>query len=94
MHAPLAPEKRILLKAADILREYGWCQDAIEHPDGRRCALGAIAMAARVLGLKEYFHAERAMEKMLPNETVPSWNDAPGRTAEEVIEAMEKAATT
>ncbi len=96
MHAPLAPERRVLLKAADILREHGWCQGTIRDRQGRRCAVGAILMADLMVGaafaLPRSPYADLAMRKMLPDQGVSTWNDEPGRTVEEVIEAMERAA--
>jgi hypothetical protein len=36
----------LLLKAADHLKRYGWCQGAISEPDGRVCLRGALIAAA------------------------------------------------
>jgi hypothetical protein len=36
----------ILLKAADIIEEGGWCQHSYHVDDGRHCAMGAMNPAA------------------------------------------------
>lgn len=35
-----------LLKAAQIIRERGWCQGQLRHESGAVCAMGAIEIAA------------------------------------------------
>lgn len=71
------------------------------------CALGAIMQAHRLLGVPEPpGHPDGWAAGLLLRQTlnhrpsreglsvVPDWNDAPGRTASEVAEAMRTAALT
>jgi hypothetical protein len=85
---------RTLLQAADIIRERGWCQHVLVDPlSGGFCAEAAIRQAAdgtpAKISLKS-MPARALLEKRV--ETIPIWNDAPGRTKEQVIEALEAAA--
>jgi hypothetical protein len=98
--APVDEVGRLLLQAARIIRERGWCQHATCDEDGRVCVLGAI------YNVREPNHeyvpgrwlddrcnaAERRMAKVITSDDIPTWNDEAGRTAAEVIEALEKAA--
>lgn len=85
-----------LRKAAALIQKRGWCQRVREDEDGCLCVLGAIAVAA-------HGYAEETVDEDLsepvrallpdPAERIWHWNDAPGRTAGEVIALLEKAAT-
>ena len=68
--------REICLKAAQRLREVGWRQGAIGPEDGPHCMLGACRWVTR-------YHVAAAGEAAI------AWNDTPGRTAEEVIAALE-----
>lgn len=89
-----------MTKIADILRNgkllietHGWGQgDGAMPPRGGYCVLTAIA------GDKDTYHydAIRVFERAnnLDTESAPAiydWNDAPGRTKEEVLAAFDKA---
>lgn len=82
---------RILLRAAKLLERYGWIQGAAT--DGvHYCAWGAINKVAG-----SYRHtatnkrAKRAMVKTVGGR-IATFNDKPGRTAEQVAAALRKAA--
>jgi hypothetical protein len=91
-----------LRAAADVLRRDGWTQGAY-HCEGSHCAVGAIEMSTGVWVKGQYRNyaeprvteAWRALMKHLghdePN-AIFAFNDAPGRTADEVIAALEAAA--
>lgn len=79
---PKYPE---LVRAAEIVRER-WCQKRFGYLGEQRCVAGAIAEAAPG-SIVSY----RAFRTWLGREVV-SWNDEYGRTAEEVAEALERAA--
>lgn len=94
--AKLAEPNPVLLRAAAIVRER-WTQDsatALEGPP--RCAMTAIAeIADRAGDASLFWTARAALVKSLGLASewmVPDWNDAPGRTKEEVAEALERAA--
>lgn len=97
-------ERDVLLKAASIVEE-GWCQhfywkgaDIVNS--NVHCAVGALGAASVQLGLttlddpwtgEAMFRAENALANHIGSSVV-YWNDSPGRTADEVAEAMRKAA--
>lgn len=82
-----------LLSAARTLRRSGWCQRKYFDPQtGGRCAVGAIEASAR---FRSCLACVRLSEHLgIDVNQLSSWNDAPGRTADEVIAAMEAAAHT
>lgn len=79
-----------LMDAADILRKHGWCQRALCDDVGRYCALGAISAA----GTNALNLTTGVLAKHLGIVWISEWNNAPERTAEEVIAALEDAALT
>ena len=115
-------EKRILLEAADLLENVGWCQEAdardsrgiptyIWNPDAAAyCASGAVQKICRVVSHNPDFEKDRdvvmALDRLLGflpgNEdfagdgpvstSVGVWNDAKGRTVEEIVNTMRRAA--
>ncbi len=97
MHAPLAPEKRLLLRAADLLREDGFCKGVLHDDEGHHCVVGAIHRE----GGRDINMIETAIDLLalqLSDITGPGgravdrvvwWNNRPERTAEEVIGALE-----
>jgi hypothetical protein len=90
----------VLWKAAEYLEEYGWIQGTgfsdryLTRPAA--CAMGAIEMAANA-STKSYdllwVSAMDRMQNYLHGERIHSWNDAEGRTKEEVIDTLRQAAT-
>lgn len=87
-----------LREAARILMRDGWTQGTISDKRGRRCRLGAVCKAAESLRASTYVFtgAEDLFGRWLfaeygTAETV-KWNDAPERTAEDVILALKRAA--
>jgi hypothetical protein len=91
---------RVLLRAAEIVRER-WCQGRYTDRFGGHCAVGAVAKAsgAEVFADQEFVILTESLSAALAQlalalggEWVPGWNDTPGRTAEEVVEALERAA--
>ena len=95
MSAQVAADLRA---AAEVLRRDGWRQgDYVQFPNGACCATGAIRKA--VYGdpwIAGYLsgRAERAVLSVVDpgGHSLPWWNDTPGRTADEVIAALEAAA--
>lgn len=98
----IVPEPRHYREAARVVRE-GWCQGAYDDEEGCHCVMGALHVGFG-LSLSETTKAdEDAMSAPLaaslrlrlrgtPKRAVVSWNDAPGRTAEDVAEALERCA--
>jgi hypothetical protein len=93
----LTQEARILLDAADLIETHGLCKDAL-HEGGRYCAMGAIARAAEIPLCDAYIYPitqTRAAVKLLRqicSSSIADWNDAPERTAEDVVAALRAAA--
>ena len=84
---------QVLLRAADILRESGWCRYRTRREDGARCAIGAIGEAAAGSGRKYIYAYDRMADALgIRDIGIGFWNDRPERTKEQVIEAFERAA--
>ena len=73
------------MKAWELLEQKGWCQGAMVDSTGRICAFQAVI---QVYG---YGSPEESRVSELLHGPITRWNDAPGRTKEEVIEALRKA---
>lgn len=80
----------VLDAAADQIERHGWAQLVFDAKDGSRCVLGAIN---RVVG-STYIQRDRSKELLWAyiGQSPMYWNDKPGRTADEVIETLRKAA--
>jgi hypothetical protein len=93
---PLADPDPVLVRAAEIVRERGLCQGPW-RAGGPLCAAGAVGAAAKELGLTrpEMESCLRQFAVVLGGavfKDVHRWNDADGRTADEVAEALVRAA--
>lgn len=95
----LAPECQVLLDAADVIRKQGWIQGSY-HCGSYVCMMGAVCYAISKIAvpyklpankIQIFIKAERRLGIFL-NEMPANWNDAPGRTKEQVIAALEGAA--
>ena len=93
---PLAEPDPVLLRAAEVVRERGLRQGPW-RAGGPLCAAGAVGVAAGDLGLSRtemegvVLRFARALGGSAAGD-VHSWNDAAGRSAGEVAEALERAA--
>ena len=74
---------RDLIAAADYIRDHGWCQHMLWDYGGRVCIYGAL------IKVSEY--PERNLG-LIGGGKVILWNNAPGRTKEEVINLLEDTA--
>lgn len=95
-HEPPAEPDPVFLRAAEIVRERGFCQGPW-RTDGPVCAAGAVGEAGGDLGLSRAMMEARLLRfaRALGGSAasdVHDWNDVPGRTAAEVAEALERAA--
>lgn len=87
--------KEVFAAAADVLERDGWCQGSMYRADedGRiigRCLLGAVRQAAKTYD--DYVFAGDLLVDLL--DRAPStWNDTPGRTADEVIAKLREFAS-
>jgi hypothetical protein len=92
----LATPDPVLLRAAEIVRERGFCQGPW-RPGGPLCAAGAVSQAAEELGfvrpeMEARLRRFAAALGGVAVRDVHRWNDAPERTAGEVAEALQRAA--
>lgn len=104
----LEPWQEILLKAADILKERGWTQDAFTKRGGSVCLLGALNRADNLaadgcsvlkgsgrLGVQFTEARILAEAKIIENiyiGSIPCWNDNDGRTKKDVLDVLYKVA--
>jgi hypothetical protein len=93
---PPAEPDPVLLRAAEILRERGLCRGPW-RAGGPLCAAGAIGEAGSDHGLARTEMEARVLQfaRSLGGSAagdVHAWNDAPGRAAEDVADALERAA--
>lgn len=87
-----ATPQDVLREAARILMRDGWTQKTTRNADGQRCVAGALRDA---MGLQTpqsvRYEAERTLA-LFVGTAITTWNDAPERTAEDVILALKRAA--
>ena len=81
----MSTPSEILLRAAEVLERDGWTQGA-STCGRKRCAMTAIGDADGRIEERERLRA------VIGSNSIVDWNDAPGRTASEVIAAMREAA--
>jgi hypothetical protein len=93
-----AQARSLLLKTADSLETDGWLQGAYGSADGPKCMVGAMRFAhhgwVTAPGPADGYVMARALwliESFLETEPV-QYNDAPGRTAEQVVASLHLAA--
>lgn len=79
----------LLDDAADLIERRGWCQGRYQDTDGRLCSVGALA-AANGDTLASYFPAVLVLSRRVGD--VVGWNDALGRTEQEVLDTFRAAA--
>jgi hypothetical protein len=75
----------VIENAAEYLKEYGWRQLKAGVHGESRCLVGALSSAAGTYAL--HMDARKAVESHLWL-AAAVWNDMPGRTKEEVIDAL------
>jgi hypothetical protein len=92
MLAKLEPHQQTLLRAAEIIRERGWA--SAYHRTSGHCAhtaIGADGWTADAATAVQSFINHLGGKSV---EDIWNWNDAPERTAAEVIKALTEAALT
>jgi hypothetical protein len=88
----LEPWQRILYAAADLIEEHGWCQHVPRDSHGHICVFTALLTDAPA----DAWRACQALERycgLTKPYYVTRWNDMPGRTKDEVLNALRGAAT-
>lgn len=87
----LTSEAKLLLDAADRLEEHGWCQGVAVDRTGRMCVVGAVSYHADKAG-KIWPAAVDRIQRQIDALDIAAWNDAPGRTQDEVVSMLREAA--
>lgn len=83
-----------VLKEARRLLSQGWCQKVlVKSFPLQYCILGAINEASQPFGLLVSHDARQAVSRWVPDGVVSAYNDAEGRTQEEVLALMDRAIT-
>src|SRR5258705_6221041 len=80
-----------LLRAVDYIQHFGWCQGTAFGPNDTVCTLGALERTKTYKG----FISNDLFDRLRPltgDRSIHNWNDAKGRTKEEVIKVMREAA--
>lgn len=80
--------KKILADAAALIRENGWVQEKYGSLGEGYCLVGAVIAASG--GTGRYHVAYRVLTDEVENPL--TWNDTKGRTQEEVLELLGRAA--
>lgn len=87
---------KVLRHAALLIEERGWCQRDWVDADGRLCIDAAVGYAeGGDIWDKDFYGGSKLTMDIVEDslgETAISWNDEPGRTAEEVTAALRAAA--
>lgn len=74
-------------QAVEFIAERGWCQFRMNGRYGEACAIGALTMVCLPYDRYAYnFAVNLLADHVMTN--VAAWNDAPGRTADEVMMTM------
>lgn len=81
----------MLLRAAEILEEYGWIQGCLGSREEGFCMLGAIKEADTQLVSANPLWSRALRDVGVPCEA-GKWNDEDGRTKEEVVGRLRLAA--
>jgi hypothetical protein len=96
-----------LLKAADYIEEHGWCQNRPVTNDGRVCMTGAMLMVLcgtpylQAATSEAWMLQREGYQAVLESLSVDplvypielaAWNDAEGRSKDEVVQALRYAA--
>lgn len=99
------PWRLTLREAAKRIEIYGWCQNTLVNDDGHHCVIGALFNVHQSLAtfnravrkLEQHITSHRYAEDSYrpgreQRKLVADWNDAPGRTQEEVVATLRKVA--
>ena len=87
---PIEPWRQLLLDAADLIERQGWWNGK----PGKSLSVHCIQTAISATALRGALGCEAAVNFLnyIGGHGIVSWNDAPGRTKEEVLAAMRGAA--
>lgn len=83
-----------LTRARDLLFNEDWSPTARRGPRGPRCVFWAIIDAEDVVASGLHRPALSYFKQVIGTDDVPGWNDTPGRTFGEVVDALDRAIKT
>lgn len=86
--------RHILIYAATLIEVRGWCQNYYFNSEGNLCMLGAVEQAIKANDcdfLSVYLEIRNILFENLGG-FASVWNDAPGRTKEEVVAKLREVA--
>lgn len=86
------PAGDLLATAKEQIERHGWTQFRTSDEHGRLCMMGGIGVAIQMRGQLGYKDAILSLGRSMDVGTVysiPSWNDAPERTKEQVLAAFD-----
>lgn len=86
------PDAEVLLRAAEIIECDGWLQGDWGRPGGPRCIAGALSQARREFGAQNNYYRIWERIGFPTGDPGIDWNNAPNRTAAEVIALLRTAA--
>ena len=81
--------RETLIAARAAIVACGWAQGCYRNTRGQVCALGAIEAATGRMGAEG--EPAAAALTLAVGGRLAAWNDAPGRTVEEVLSAFDRA---
>lgn len=85
-------EVEVLTKMKELLMEKGWCQGTLRNDQGNLCLLGTLDQVYLNNDLlTPYNRAAEAIRRQIESRSISNWNDAVGRTFNEVIDILDAA---
>lgn len=85
------PWRESLREAAAVIQKRGWVQGRLSDDKGRVCTVGAFCLLRNYIEGYVRFSDYISVRYM---KSIANWNDVPGRTKEEVVEALLYVANT
>jgi hypothetical protein len=87
----------VIERAIEIIVERGWCQRKLVDDDGRVCASEALRLAMLIypqpmVAVRVAVRLRRAAGFGRSAGVLVDWNDHPGRTVENVVSTLKRAA--
>ena len=82
----------VLMLAASLIEHYGWVQHKYGNEMDGYCLAGAVGKAMNMLGEVHDIGHWKRVTALVPASEVIVWNDTEGRTKQEVIDVLMRAA--
>lgn len=82
--------KQLLIATKSLIETRGWCQGMYSDANQRICLTEGLYRAGKQLNFEDYDELQKVVGSFV-GLSFTGWNDAPGRTKEEVLEMLDKA---